>query len=54
MKGSFDMLKKIISVLLLTVTTGQGHNQAAKSLCDCFDAKGIENKYLDVFEYITN
>jgi len=39
-------------VLLLTVTTGQGHNQAAKSLCDCFDEKVIENKYLDVFEYI--
>ena len=39
-------------VLLLTVTTGQGHNQAAKSLCECFEERGINNMYLDVFEYI--
>lgn len=41
-----------MKVLLLTVTTGQGHNQAAKSLCDYFSDYGIENRYLDVFEYI--
>ena len=41
-----------MKILLLTVTAGQGHNQAAKSLCECFSNQGIENKYLDVFEYI--
>lgn len=41
-----------MKVLLLTVTTGQGHNQAAKSLCECFEEYGIDNMYLDVFEYI--
>ena len=42
-----------MKVLLLTVTTGQGHNQAAKSLCDFLKSQGIENRYLDVFEYIS-
>lgn len=41
-----------MKVLLLTVTTGQGHNQAARSLCDYLEGAGIKNRYLDVFEYI--
>lgn len=41
-----------MKVLLLTVTAGQGHNQAAKSLCGHLSSAGIENNYLDVFEYI--
>ena len=41
-----------MKVLLLTVTAGQGHNQAAKSLCEYLSEAGIENSYLDVFEYI--
>lgn len=41
-----------MKVLLLTVTAGQGHNQAAKSLCDYLSEAKIENRYLDVFEYI--
>lgn len=41
-----------MKVLLLTVTTGQGHNQAAQSLSECFENQGIDNMYLDVFEYI--
>lgn len=41
-----------MKVLLLTVTAGQGHNQAAKSLCQYFSENGTENRYLDVFEYI--
>lgn len=41
-----------MKVLLFTVTAGQGHNQAAKSLCEYLGAAGIENSYLDVFEYI--
>lgn len=42
-----------MKVLLLTVTAGQGHNQAAKSLCENLSAAGIENTYMDVFEYIS-
>ena len=41
-----------MKVLLLTVTTGQGHNQTAQSLCKKLDEEKIENRYLDVFEYI--
>lgn len=42
-----------MKVLLLTVTAGQGHNQAAKSLCEYLENAGIENEYLDIFEYIS-
>ncbi len=41
-----------MKVLLLTVTAGQGHNQAAKSLCEYIKEQGAEYRYLDVFEYI--
>ena len=38
--------------LILSVTAGQGHNQTAKVLCDCFVEKGVKCSYLDTFEYI--
>ena len=40
-------------VLILTITTGQGHNQVAKNLCDCLSQCGAEAFSMDVFEYIT-
>ena len=40
-------------VLILTITTGQGHNQVAKNLCDCLSQCGADAFSMDVFEYIT-
>lgn len=39
--------------LILSVTAGQGHNQTAKVLCDCFAENGVECSYLDTFEYVS-
>ncbi len=42
-----------MKVLILTVTTGQGHNQAAKTLKDYLEKnEGISAEILDAFEYI--
>ena len=38
--------------LILSITAGQGHNQTAKVLSECFVEKGIECPYMDVFDYI--
>lgn len=38
--------------LILSVTAGQGHNQTAKVLCDCFKEREIECSYIDSLEYI--
>lgn len=38
--------------LILTVTTGQGHNQVAKNLGKCLSDKNVQNISMDVFEYI--
>ncbi len=42
-----------MKVLVFTVTTGQGHNQVAKVLCDSFSEAGVESLSIDAFEYIT-
>ena len=42
-----------MKALIFTVTTGQGHNQVAKVLCDNLNAKGVEAISVDAFEYIT-
>ncbi len=38
--------------LIFSITTGQGHNQTAKVLCDYFNSVGVECSYMDVYEYI--
>ena len=38
--------------LILTITTGQGHNQVAANLCSCLKERGIEALSMDVLEYI--
>lgn len=38
--------------LILSITAGQGHNQTAKVLSDCFNAEGIECLYMDSLKYI--
>ncbi len=39
-------------VLILTITTGQGHNQVAKNLSKCLSDCKTETFAMDVFEYI--
>ncbi len=42
-----------MKVLILTVTTGQGHNQAAKTLKSYLEKnQGVQAEILDAFEYI--
>lgn len=41
-----------MKVLILTITTGQGHNQVAKNLSNCLSECGMETLSMDVFEYI--
>lgn len=41
-----------MKVLVLSVTTGQGHNQVANSLCEYLRQDGIEAITLDALEYI--
>ncbi len=41
-------------VLILTITTGQGHNQVAKNLDKCLTECGAQTLSLDVFEYISS
>lgn len=38
--------------LILSITAGQGHNQTAQVLCDCFNQEGIECGYIDSLKYI--
>ncbi len=38
--------------LILTITTGQGHNQVAKNLSCCLSESGADSFSMDVFEYI--
>lgn len=38
--------------LILTITTGQGHNQVAKNLSRCLLESGADALSMDVFEYI--
>ncbi len=38
--------------LILTITTGQGHNQVAKNLSRCLLESGADSLSMDVFEYI--
>ena len=38
--------------LILSITAGQGHNQTAKVLSDCFNSEGIECSYIDSLKYI--
>ena len=40
--------------LILTVTTGQGHNQTASALKDEIESRNHEVNVLDVFEYISS
>lgn len=42
-----------MKVLILTITAGQGHNQAAKTLCEYLcKHHGVQADILDTFEYI--
>ncbi len=42
-----------MKVLILTITTGQGHNQAAKTLSEYLEKNpGVQAETLDAFEYI--
>lgn len=43
----------MMRALIFTVTTGQGHNQVAKVLCDNLQDNGVETLLVDAFEYIT-
>ena len=38
--------------LIFSITAGQGHNQTAKVLAECFESHGVPCRYMDVFEYI--
>lgn len=38
--------------LILTITTGQGHNQVAKNLSRCLLERGVDSLSMDVFGYI--
>lgn len=40
--------------LILTITTGQGHNQVAANLSRCLKEQGVEAVSMDVFEYISS
>ena len=40
--------------LILTITTGQGHNQVAWNLSRSLKEKGVETLGMDVFEYISS
>ncbi len=42
-----------MKALIFTVTTGQGHNQVARVLCDALSEANIEAMSMDAFEYIT-
>ncbi len=43
----------MMKVLILTITTGQGHNQAAKTLSEYLEKNdGVRTTILDAFEYI--
>lgn len=41
-------------VLILTITTGQGHNQVAGNLSSCLKQQNAEVLTMDVFEYISS
>ena len=41
-----------MKVLLLTVTAGHGHTQAAKVIMECLENNGAQCKLLDTLEYI--
>ena len=41
-----------MKVLVLSVTTGQGHNSTAKALCAHLESMGCEAQMLDTFEYL--
>ena len=47
LKGSVDM-----KFLILTVTVGHGHNQAAKSVSEYIKSQGHSVLVLDTLEYI--
>lgn len=38
--------------LIFSIMAGQGHNQTAKVLAECFESHGVPCRYMDVFEYI--
>ncbi|MBR5155848.1 MAG: glycosyltransferase [Clostridia bacterium] len=43
----------VMKVLILTITTGQGHNQAAKTISEYLEKnEGVKATTLDAFEYI--
>lgn len=42
-----------MKVLLMTVSTGQGHHQAAKATVSALEQRGAECNILDVYEYIS-
>lgn len=40
-------------VLILTISTGQGHNQTSKALCEYLEGAGAECRVLDAYKYIS-
>lgn len=40
-----------MKAIILTVTTGEGHNNVAKSLAKQFDSMGVQSKIVDVFAH---
>lgn len=42
-----------MKALIVTVTTGGGHNSAARALADEFDARGVDNVVVDFYKYIS-
>lgn len=42
-----------MKILVLTLSTGQGHNQTANAISDYFTDKGHESTVLDVYKYIS-
>ncbi len=41
-----------MKALILSITAGQGHNQAAKVMSDYLNDTGVECSFMDVYEYI--
>ena len=41
-----------MKALVLSITTGQGHNSTAKAICQNFEKLGIEARMLDTYGYI--
>lgn len=42
-----------MKILILTISTGQGHNQTSKAIADYFNEKKHETVVLDVYKYIS-